>query len=437
MKLRNLLYATMVACAFASCSKDEVTDPVNPNPDTEATATLEVRVKNAETKALVAGDESKINSLKLIVFDAAGTVVEAVGIIDGRAGAGESVKTASIKPGNKKVLILANVTDELVRAGTSYATIVALTQHLNKEKDGFSMNSKIYDITVKANANYMGYTAPTTVPENENYLNPTGTANGVKLFRNVAKVVLSSVQLKEGLAAGAQYKDATLTLKKVFILHAHANTNLVGEDGAEWGETNLVDAYLNGDAAEGGKTYLEWVEYMTDGEYNPVHSYISDASKYTSDEVYSQVISGTSLSVAANPFYVYENIEAKTGYRTLLVVQADFSYTGKNNAGENTTITEANRFYPLAIGHEGSLNWDASSAGDFAGLRPGVTREGVMRNLQYQVGLTIAGPGYETPFGPKPDGGDPDQPGVGGDTFLDATIEIVDFATVIQNGEIE
>lgn len=27
MKLRNLLYATMIACAFASCSKDD--DPID------------------------------------------------------------------------------------------------------------------------------------------------------------------------------------------------------------------------------------------------------------------------------------------------------------------------------------------------------------------------------------------------------------------------
>ena len=26
MKLRNLMYATMIACAFASCSKDDVID---------------------------------------------------------------------------------------------------------------------------------------------------------------------------------------------------------------------------------------------------------------------------------------------------------------------------------------------------------------------------------------------------------------------------
>ena len=33
MKLRNLMYATMIACAFASCSNDDVPTPDNGNPD--------------------------------------------------------------------------------------------------------------------------------------------------------------------------------------------------------------------------------------------------------------------------------------------------------------------------------------------------------------------------------------------------------------------
>lgn len=31
MKLRNLMYATMIACAFASCSNDDVPTPDNGN----------------------------------------------------------------------------------------------------------------------------------------------------------------------------------------------------------------------------------------------------------------------------------------------------------------------------------------------------------------------------------------------------------------------
>ena len=53
MKLRNLLYATMVACAFASCSNDD--DPIDNgggNETPNAEAVLEVKVATpALTKA--------------------------------------------------------------------------------------------------------------------------------------------------------------------------------------------------------------------------------------------------------------------------------------------------------------------------------------------------------------------------------------------------
>lgn len=40
MKLRNLMYATMIACAFASCSNDDVPTPDNGNPDAQGGTSL-------------------------------------------------------------------------------------------------------------------------------------------------------------------------------------------------------------------------------------------------------------------------------------------------------------------------------------------------------------------------------------------------------------
>ena len=54
MKLRNLMYATMIACAFASCSNDDVPTPDNGNPDAEGGTSLTVKFdKAADTKASV------------------------------------------------------------------------------------------------------------------------------------------------------------------------------------------------------------------------------------------------------------------------------------------------------------------------------------------------------------------------------------------------
>ncbi|MCS2918275.1 hypothetical protein NXW71_09235 [Parabacteroides merdae] len=52
MKLRNLMYATMIACAFASCSNDDVPTPDNGNPDAQGGTSLTVKFdKAADTKA--------------------------------------------------------------------------------------------------------------------------------------------------------------------------------------------------------------------------------------------------------------------------------------------------------------------------------------------------------------------------------------------------
>ena len=69
MKLRNLMYATMIACAFASCSKDDVipgTDPV-----AEGDASLEIKIESpALTKATVfeGKTDATISSLKVYVL---------------------------------------------------------------------------------------------------------------------------------------------------------------------------------------------------------------------------------------------------------------------------------------------------------------------------------------------------------------------------------
>ena len=49
MKLRNLMYATMIACAFASCSNDDVPTPDNGNPDAQGGTSLTVSL----TKQLI------------------------------------------------------------------------------------------------------------------------------------------------------------------------------------------------------------------------------------------------------------------------------------------------------------------------------------------------------------------------------------------------
>ena len=90
---------------------------------------------------------------------------------------------------------------------------------------------------------------------------------------------------------------------------------------------------------------------------------------------------------------------------------------------EPSRITESNRYYSFAIGNTGTVSEKVPT--DFVGLRADDKIHGVMRNLQYNTTITVTGPGYKTPVGPKYD-----------ETFLDVKVEVVPFGEVDQDVEI-
>ena len=108
MKLRNLMYATMIACAFASCSNDDVPTPDNGNPDAQGGTSLTVKFdKAADTKA--SGD---ITSLSMLVFNVDGKL-EVVGTkvnTPAVEGGSDAVAHAKLTAGVKEVALIANYT---------------------------------------------------------------------------------------------------------------------------------------------------------------------------------------------------------------------------------------------------------------------------------------------------------------------------------------
>lgn len=64
MKLRNFMYATMIACAFASCSNDDV---IENGPDAKGDASLTIKIDTKGTKAYGSGDAT-INELAVFLY---------------------------------------------------------------------------------------------------------------------------------------------------------------------------------------------------------------------------------------------------------------------------------------------------------------------------------------------------------------------------------
>ena len=108
-------------------------------------------------------------------------------------------------------------------------------------------------------------------------------------------------------------------------------------------------------------------------------------------------------------------------------MKGDFSYQIKD---DGTRMTEEDRYYTIALGKDFTIGTGADNiASDLLELRGVDANEdgkynGLYRNLQYDLTLTVTGPGYQTPGG----GGDP--------TTLDVQCVVVPFGVVEQDVEI-
>lgn len=117
MKLRNLMYATMIACAFASCSKDEVIDNGGQDPVAkgDASLTIQVDANNLVTKAglptnykpgtgegesYTIDGEASIKNITLVVFNA--TSGAYLGHSTSAAAETKELKIAGLVPQNIK-----------------------------------------------------------------------------------------------------------------------------------------------------------------------------------------------------------------------------------------------------------------------------------------------------------------------------------------------
>lgn len=420
------MYATMIACAFASCSNDDVPTPDNGNPDAEGGTSLTVKFdKAADTKA--SGD---ITSLSMLVFNADGKleVVGTKATTPAVEEGSDAVAHAELTAGVKEVALIANyivpTTGEQSLIGKTKAEVFAA---LNKTFDSelevegtLTMNSKIYTGVVVAaeKKNVFGFATAPAGYVNVEGLTDTDLKSPVKLYRNVAKVVLNKISTKMAENSNKpRYSDPQLVLKEIFILQGHKKTNLMGENWGQYATTNVDDewysAYAHTDEWTEKDDLYTLVENPTVPENTPSWIKTTITGTVTTLNAYE----------TANSFYVYENTDLDN--RTLLVVKGDFSY----KINDTDRKTESDRYYTIALGENFQVSAGESNvASELLALR-GVTGNGgkyngLYRNLQYDLTLTVTGPGYQTPGG----GGDP--------TTLDVQCVVVPFGQVNQDVEI-
>jgi len=431
MKLRNLMYATMIACAFASCSKDD--EVINGGETAKGDATLNVKISvPTVTKAVADGSDSSIQTLDVYVFNADGSALETTGSLTG-ANKSEGI---TVSAGTKRVVIVANASKSLATTLLALYNDTAAKSLENETTTNLSMNSKTYTVAVVAGkTNYLGYTAD-EAKDGVALVPSEGTLNNasVLLYRNVAKIVLSSITCNTKDASGAtdaKYPNAKLKVESAFILHGNTLTKLVG-GGTAWSSTEVSPAkWFNGISND---TYTGWIATVDASKQAPKQNYISNSLDYSAKESYygntlstftlNNEATSTSDQVKAAQFYAYENTDNNT--RTLLIVAGRFGYGATVDAASPDNFPL--RYYSVAIGHDKVSTTDQSkSLVDQNNTTVTRSINGVLRNLQYNVGLTVKGPGYETPFGPDNNA----------DTYLNVKVEVVPFGTVSQTPVIE
>ena len=424
MKLRNLLFGTMIACAFAACSNED--DPiVGPDqPQTgEVETTLAFAIKGADTKTKAGTQtpaEEKVNNLRVILYTADGNYVASstTGATKDNVDDNREVQmTAKLPAGvtSYKVLAVANLSTSFAdNVGTSLAAMeqgAPFGTGAAIADAGLPMSSGVsaaFTVTL-GKANYYGYTTDDIV-DYDATKDVIVASEPLPLIRNVARVDLKKVTLDLNASTkepGYTAISAQLQLQEAFILHARTK--------AAAADLSTTPSWWNLTAGTWGTIAAQYTASTTEllSGRNVFESTPSTFENVvgTADDGYKTVLSQTitqnstvavSQELEGISFYILENDKTSasreivvTGddavtnhshqYATELVIKGKYKVTSATNTSGTYKYPEEVRYWPIKIGIDG-----ISGSGAGTGS--------VHRNYIYEITeATIAGPGYKDP----------------------------------------
>ena len=355
MKLRNFMYATMIACAFASCSKDDV-----PTPD-QATGsfTISVAAKGKVTKAATnqSNDELTINNLTVHVYrveaNDAKTWVTKVSTNE------DFVSKTEAATGYTK-LTVENLPLNATYVCYGYANLGDAAPSGDNVEFGAAAV-----VAMDGDAGFVATNLPMVGESESKALSATGTEYTINLIRTVSRVDIVGLDLDvdaNGATFGASKASFKLSDISINGVTSKVKSDLTVEStAATWG-------WLAGDAwnnAVTGKTFFrktfsgnEVTNKTTDTEATAITW--GDAETKASEE-----------NPAAS-FYILP----KPGTTSVKVaLEGLFGYTKDGQA----TIPLAST-YPVVVAKDG-MTADALDDGT------------IENNKLYRISITVAGPG--------------------------------------------
>ena len=373
MKLQNLIYATMVACAFSACSNDD--DPNIPDPAQELDATLTVAFNSvgsngsslkSQTKSSTNGEVGKIG---IAVFNDGAMENMASGALinykerDADSGV-DTTACIDAKAGAVNVLVVVNPPAKVFEGKTNIAGFKEAISNAELNSVQPLMASAVIPYELKKGRNVASVNSNDVFPVADNRF-----TDNIKVFRNIANINLQSITLKPRADFAT---DAKLKVSKVFIMHYRNDVKVFG-------------------------VATPWCPVVNDtDDDNIVSNTAGDAGIYT--HTFSQEITGTNstpVETANGSFFVYDNssttqITDQTN-ATALVIQGIYTYKASNGQ----TVTSENAYWTVYINN----NKTASEVANDSGYK-NLSHFGVLRNVKYAINATITGFGSDDPETP-------------------------------------
>lgn len=402
MRFKRYILLSLMLCGLAACSDDNTIEiPEAPVLEKARLALAIKSEKGTTTKAeeAVVPTDADVNTLTVGVFGTGWNVVYTVSDSDILKTTIDNVATQEIGPkevyaGTADVIVVANASEEVQAALSNADTKDAFLSTVIKLEEenltkGLTMSSEVLTVSLVANTtNFIGYASKTgdiTVGDK------TGKEiygdGPVKLVRDVASIVLSSVQTDN--PDKANYESKSFTLKEVFIASAKGVSSVASS--GYWESIEKVFSFT-----ESGFGYSD---YKVGQDFSTTPANIDEGSykRGTQTVLSSLLVTDTNGSACKHEFYVYENTKgeiaeadkavANTAYanHTLLIVKGDYTYIPE---GTKEVVTKANCYYAIPVGEQVVIE--------------GVTESNfyVQRNYKYAISLTIIGPGSEIPYDP-------------------------------------
>lgn len=383
MRLQNLFFATMVACAFSACSNDD--DPNIPNPGQELDATLTVAFNavgnNGSTlksfsKADADADNQfdKVNTIGIAVFNkgAMGSVIADEGLIsyqERTIGAGADADTTACiaaKSGRVRILVVANPTKDLFSKATNYDEFLAAASTEAIDPQSLLMSSAYKDVELKRGRNMIGAKKVFDGKEGE-LIDPSN----IKVYRNVARIEVPQIKVapRDGFGNG---HTAKFTLSAIYVSKVRSTAMVFGNPNDAW--SSVVNSAAN--LIEGETINANRASYP---------NYVKAFSKNNVVK-YGQSETGVlELNENDTRLFVYDNSSTApidTTSATRLVIRGTYEYTTDGGASSESVDAYWTTMINNATPQGGEGEFDAHC--------------GVLRNVKYLVNVTITGPGSST-----------------------------------------